>query len=107
MMRARAASKSGPPTGVPVKDLSSLVLNFSDVLGFGASRIFFHLKAHPVTFGETLESGHNDGRVVDKYIPTAVLTDEPKSSFLTEPLYRSLGHILDLHFKSYNYGDRP
>lgn len=64
--------------------------------------ILFRFKAHPVTFSEALESRHNDGRMMDKYIPTIVLTNETKSLFFTKPLNRSLSHTSDLLFKSFN-----
>jgi len=95
-MRIRATSRSRSLTNVPGKNLQVLVLEFLDVLGFEASMILFHLKAHTVTFSKALESRHINGRIMDKYIPTIVLTDEPKSFLFTKPLYRSLGHTFDL-----------
>jgi len=57
------------------------VLKFSDVLGLGTSIILFHLKAHPITFCKCLESRHIDGREMDKYFSTVVLTDKAKTFF--------------------------
>jgi len=62
------------------------VLKFSDVLGLGTSIILFHLKTYPVTFSEALESRHIDGREMDKYVLTAILTDKAKTFF-------SLNHL--------------
>jgi hypothetical protein len=79
----------------------------SDVLGLGPSIILFHLKAYTVTFYKSLESRHIDGRIVNKYVPTLVLTDETKSLLLIKPFYSSLWHSTDLPLKPFNYAPRP
>jgi hypothetical protein len=53
------------------------------------SAALFCLKAHPVTFIKALESGHVDGGLVNKYVPTVFLLNEAESFFVTEPLHDS------------------
>ena len=62
--------------------LGKSLLEYSDVLGFGASMILFHLKAHSITFSKYLESRHIDAREMYKYVPTIVVSDEIDLRFL-------------------------
>ena len=55
-----------------------------------------HVKAHPVTFRKSFESGHVDCRVVKKYVPCVILLNEATPLVFTVPLYSSFCHSADL-----------
>jgi hypothetical protein len=90
-----------------IRFIRSSQSKLSDVLGLGPSIILFHLKAYTVTFYKSLESGHIDGRIVNKYVPPLVLADETKSLLLIKPFYSSLWHSTDLPLKPLAYAPRP
>lgn len=55
-----------------------------------------HVKAHPLPFRKSFESGHVDGRVVNKYVPCVILLNKAIPLVFTVPLYSSFCHSADL-----------
>jgi hypothetical protein len=53
------------------------------------------------------ESGHVDGGVVDKYIPTVILLNEAISFLFTKPFNSSFCHSADLLKKRFVPSPRP
>ena len=72
------------------------MLESSGVPGLWASIGLFHLKADAVSISERLESDHTDARIVNKYVPTSVLSDEAVSLIIPEPLYDPFCQDIDL-----------
>src|SRR5262245_43095883 len=93
-MRGRRSRRFRKREGVkpPQTRLRSRRLGFPDVRGLQALGTARHLELDPVTLGEALEALSLDGAEVHEHVLAALLSDEPETLRVVEPLHCSLSH---------------
>src|ERR687889_716285 len=100
MARVAPTHDKGRVQTRPLRSLASRVLRRSNVLRLHALTPLGRLVRHLGALVEGLEALARDARVVhEEVLAPIVRVDEAVALLVTEPLYRSLGHILEPAFR--------
>jgi hypothetical protein len=70
------------------------MLKLFDLRCLGAFCAFFLDEAHPIAFAKGLEAAALNGGVMDKYVSSVVLLDEPITLTFIEPFDFTFCHVL-------------